>query len=260
MESGNKPYDPVFLGKLLLDMGISMIHAGAPTRRVSLILTRISKAYGFQVYSDLSTRHLSISMQNQQEEKVFSGGRSNPSLPGVNFWVVSDISNLSIELSENHISLEELNNAFKRIQNRSHYPRWLILLVVSFAGAAFCYTFGGDFVEMGITFLATFCGLFLKQVLVKNNLNIYIVTYFSALLAAFVIALCWKLEFTALPDHAFATSVLFLVPGVPLVISLVDLLDGYITNGLDRGVNALIHAFGIASGLASVLYIFKIPF
>ncbi|OOG76814.1 threonine/serine exporter ThrE family protein [Algoriphagus sp. A40] len=260
MESGKRPYDPIFLGKLLLEMGILMIHAGAPTRRVSLILTRISQAYGFQVYSDLSTRHLSISMQDQHEEKVFSGGRSNHSLPGVNFWVVSDISNLSIELSEKQLPLEELKDAFKLIQYRPHYPRWLILLVVSFAGAAFCYTFGGDLVEMGITFLATFCGLFLKQELVKNNLNTYIVTYFSALLAAFVIALCWKLEITAQPDQAFATSVLFLVPGVPLVISLVDLLDGYITNGIDRGVNALIHAFGIASGLASVLYVFKIPF
>lgn len=260
MKSENKPFDPVFLGKILLDMGMTMLHAGAPTRRVSLILDRISKAYGFRIYSDLSTKHLSISMQDQQDENVFSGGKSNPSLPGVNFWVVSDISNLSIELMQNQLPLNELNDAFQDIQNRSHYPRLAILLVVSLAGSGFCYTFGGDFIEMGITFMATFCGLFLKQELVKKKLNPYIITYFSALLAAFVIVLCWKLEITALPDHAFSTSVLFLVPGVPLVISLVDLLNGYIINGIDRGVNALMHAFGIAAGLASVLYIFQIPF
>lgn len=260
MVSVNRLYDPILLGKLLLDMGMTMLHAGAPTRRVSLILDKISKAYGFRVYSDLSTRHLSITLLNQHEENVFSGGRSNPSLPGVNFWVVSDISNLSTELAENLIPLEELKKAFKLIQDRPHYPRWLILVLVSFAGAAFCYTFGGDFIEMGITFIATFCGLFLKQELMKNRLNPYIVTYFSAFLAAFVIVLCWKLEITSKPEQAFATSVLFLVPGVPLVISFVDLLNGYITNGIDRGVNALIHAFGIAAGLASVLYIFKIPF
>lgn len=260
MKSENRPFDPVFLGNLLLDMGITMIHAGAPTMRVSLILDRIAKAYGFRLYTDLSTRHLSISIENRLEEKVFSGGRSNPSLPGVNFWIVSDISNLSIELTENLIPLEELKEAFNLIQKRPHYPRWLILLVVSLAGSAFCYTFGGDYREMGSVFLATGSGLFLKQEFMKIKLNPYVITYFSAFLAALVIVFCWKLEVTSKPEHAFATSVLFLVPGVPLVISFVDLLSGYITNGIDRGVNALIHAFGIAAGLASVLFIFKIPF
>jgi uncharacterized membrane protein YjjP (DUF1212 family) len=260
MQQRNSSENPVFLGKLLLEMGMTMLHAGAPTRRVNLILSRISNAYGFRIHADVSTRHLSVSLQDRDDENVFSGGRSNPSLPGVNFKAVSELSNLSIELAEDQIPLTEVKAKFGLIQELPHYPRWLILLVVSFAGAAFCYTFGGDFVEMGITFLATFCGLFFKQELVKYNLNTYIVTYLSSLLAASVIALCWNQEITPLPEHAFATSVLFLVPGVPLVISLVDLLDGYITNGLDRGVNALIHAFGIASGLASILYIFKIPF
>jgi uncharacterized membrane protein YjjP (DUF1212 family) len=59
-------------------------------------------------------------------------------------------------------------------------------------------------------------------------------------------------------DHAFATCILYLVPGVLLINSFVDLVDGHIINGVDRGINALIHAFSIAAGLATVLYIFKV--
>lgn len=260
MQHRNSPQPPVFLGKLLLEMGITMLYAGAPTRRVNLIISRISNAYGFRIHADVSTRHLSISLQNRNEENVFSGGRSSPSLPGVNFQTVSELSNLSIELAENQIPLTALKAKFSLMQVIPHYSRWVILVAVSLAGSAFCYTFGGDFTAMEFTFLATFCGLFLKQELVKKKVNPYLVTYCSALLSAFVIAVCWKLGGTSQAEQAFATSVLFLVPGVPLIIAFVDLLDGFIMNGIDRGVNALIHAFGIAAGLASVLYLFKIPF
>lgn len=260
MESENSPYDPVLLGKLLLNMGMTLLHSGAPTRRVSLILNRVSTAYGYRIYADLSTRHLSVSIREKDGANVFSGGRSKPALPGVNFRAVSEISSLSLDLEKIRKPLKEARNELLRIQGRPHYSRWLVLLGVSLAGSAFCYTFGGGIAEMGITFFATFCGLFLKQELVKRGMNAYVITYLSALLSALVIAFCWKAGLVDQPGQAFATSVLYLVPGVPLIIAFVDLLDGFILNGIDRGVNALIHAFGIAAGLASVLYLFKIPF
>lgn len=246
------------LGKILLEMGITMLHAGAPSRRVNLVLVRISNAYGFDSYQNISTRHLSISIQDAQG-KTFSGARSKTSLPGVNFRVVSDISNLSLELAENPLPLKEVKEKLQVIKKKPHFPRLVILTAVSLAGASFCYLFGGDWTEMILAFGATFLGLFLKQELIRKSVNIYITTYLSSFLAAFVIALVWRFGFSIQVNQALATGVLFLVPGVPLVISFVDLLDGYILNGIDRGVNALMHAFGIAAGLASVLYLFEIP-
>lgn len=254
-----KSLNPDQLGKLLLEMGITMLHAGAPTRRVNLILFRVAKAYGFEIHLNLSTRHLSISIQDAQGN-TFSGGRSKTSLPGVNFKVVSEISNLSLELVKNPLPYPQIKDRIQLIKKQPHYPRAIILAVVGLAGAAFCYLFGGDFLEMGIVFLATFVGLFLKQELIKRSVNIYLTTYFSSFISSLVIGVFWVIGFSTQLDHAFATSVLFLVPGVPLVISFVDLLDGFILNGIDRGFNALMHAFGIAAGLASVLYIFQIPF
>jgi len=260
MESERSQYDPVLLGKLLLNIGMTLLHSGAPTRRVSLILDRVSAAYGYRVYADLSTRHLSVSIREREGTNVFSGGRSKPSLPGVNFRTVSEISSLSLELENIQKPLLEVRDDLLQIQGRPHFSRWLVLLVVSLAGSAFCYTFGGGIGEMGITFLATFCGLFLKQQLVKQGMNAYVITYLSTLVSALTIVFCWKIGVVDQPGQAFATSVLYLVPGVPLIIAFVDLLDGFILNGIDRGVNALIHAFGIAAGLASVLYLFNVQF
>jgi uncharacterized membrane protein YjjP (DUF1212 family) len=58
--------------------------------------------------------------------------------------------------------------------------------------------------------------------------------------------------------HAFATSVLFLIPGVPLINSFSDLIDGNIMNGIVRGVNGLIIAFAIALGLLTAMQVYQL--
>jgi len=67
-----------------------------------------------------------------------------------------------------------------------------------------------------------------------------------------------KLGIGAHPELAFATSVLFLVPGVPLINSFTDLIDGNISIGIVRGTNGLLVAFSIALGLLAAMVVFKI--
>jgi len=129
---------------------------------------------------------------------------------------------------------------------------------VSIAGAAFCYTFGGNASEMTIGFFATFFGLFFKQELVKHSFNTYIITYVSALTAGVFVGLTHLIFPQLKLEHAFSTCVLFLVPGVPLINAITDLIEGYTLNGVARGVSALLHALAIACGLVTVLFLFNI--
>ena len=72
------------------------------------------------------------------------------------------------------------------------------------------------------------------------------------------IGIIYKLGTGIQLEHAFATSVLFLIPGVPMINAFTDLIDGNILNGMDRGINALMHAMAIAIGLTTVMFIFNI--
>lgn len=253
----NQEYD--LLGQLLLEVGIAMIHAGAPTRRVDLALVRISNSFGCEIHHQMTTRDLSISLY-ADNRPVFNGVVSKPALPAVNFRLVSDISDLSLKVKVERPSLEQLESYIKALSREGRYPRVMILSVVSLAGAAFCFTFGGSWLAMMLTFLATFIGLFLRQELIKFKVNPYITTYLSAFSASSVVGLFWLSGIPGLYEQALATSVLFLIPGVPLVIAFVDFLAGYILTGIERAGNALLHVFSISAGLASALYLFKIPF
>jgi uncharacterized membrane protein YjjP (DUF1212 family) len=249
--------DPKILGPVLLDIGIALLRAGAGTGRIKVTMTRITSGTSFEPHIDIHPRSISLTLQDKNHHIVFNGSRSIPS-QSINFKIISGMSRLSWSILDKNLTLPEVRNEINRLLGLPEYPRLVILLVVGLAGSAFCYTFGGGFFEMLVAFLATFTGLFLKQQLVKKKFNIYICTFLSALSAALLVGLVHQLDTGFKLEHAFATSVLFLVPGVPLINSFTDLIDGYILNGIERGFNALIHLMAIAFGLTTVLFLFNL--
>jgi uncharacterized membrane protein YjjP (DUF1212 family) len=156
------------------------------------------------------------------------------------------------------VSLDEARQELERLLGLPHYPRALTLFVVSLAGASFCYVFGGDWLQMAIAFGATCCGLYVKQEMTKKSFNAYLITFAAALVAAVVVGIFHKAALHHHLEQAFATCVLFLVPGVPLINSITDLIDGNTLNGIDRGVKALMHALAIAFGLAAVIFLLNL--
>lgn len=250
--------DPAELGNILLRIGTSLLHAGASSNRVLKNVRRMANAFGYEAHVDLGTRVISITLDDSdREEHVFTGTRSAPSMPGADFKVITGISHLSWTAVEKSMTVDELRTEYERVMEPDSYSRIVILGLVGLAGASFCNIFGGGWTEMGITFLATVSGLFLRQQMHRLKYNPYLTTFCSAAWATLVICLFSLFIHTGL-DHAFATGILFLIPGVPFIISFIDLLDGYIINGLDRGVHASIHAFAIATGLTTMLYLFNI--
>ncbi|MEI6185441.1 MAG: threonine/serine exporter family protein, partial [Bacteroidota bacterium] len=134
----------------------------------------------------------------------------------------------------------------------------IILVFVSLAGAAFCFTFGGTLPELAITFGATFSGLFVRQEAIKKKFNPYICVYGGALVATLFAGAFIKAGLPIDLEHAFATSVLFLIPGVPLINCFTDLIDGNILNGVVRGINALMVSMALALGLLTSMLIYNL--
>jgi uncharacterized membrane protein YjjP (DUF1212 family) len=50
---------------------------------------------------------------------------------------------------------------------------------------------------------------------------------------------------------------LFLIPGVPLINTFSDLIDGNLQNALVRGLNGLTISFSIAIGLLTSMFLYR---
>lgn len=248
------------LGKIadmLLETGSLLMGAGANTGRIRITINRIAHSLGYHV--ELLITHRALMLSVIDDDGGFYTSKLKRTPPhGVNFKTLSGISRMSWKVQDEDWSLEQINKEIDRLKSLPHYKQWQVLLLVSLAGAAFCRLFGGGLIEMGTAFLATCAGLYIRQVTVKKNFNPYICVLLASATASMLSGLAVKFSIGAQPELAFATSVLFLIPGVPLINSFTDLIDGNISTGIVRGSNGLLIAFSIALGLLAAMVIYKI--
>jgi uncharacterized membrane protein YjjP (DUF1212 family) len=243
--------------EMLLDVGTLLMSNGASTGRVRITVNRIAEALGYDVELLITSRSLMLTVTEENGSAYTSSVRRTPP-HSVNFRIVSGISRLSWRVIEDKLTVEQINQDINRLTSLPNYPRLVVLSLVALAGTSFCRLFGGMGWELLITFVATFFGLFIRQEALKMRFNPYLAVVFASFGASMIAGLSVKLGIGDVPEHALATSVLFLIPGVPLINSLTDLIDGNTLNGIVRGVNGFIIAFAIALGLMFAMHIYGI--
>lgn len=244
------------LGTTLLEIGALLMVSGASTGRIRNNINRISNSFGYSTDMLISQRTLMLNIYNEETGYFFNSLKRTPA-HGVNFAIVSGISRMSWLVVEQKWSVEQINKDLIRIAALPHYPRMLVLTVVGLAGAAFCRLAGGEALDMAMVFMGSFCGLFVRQEAHKKRFNPYICILFAAFTSSFIAGLPMKLQIGDAKEVAFATSVLFLIPGVPLINSFSDMIDGNLQNGLIRGLNGFIISFAIALGLLTSMLIYQ---
>lgn len=178
-----------------------------------------------------------------------------PAFP-ISFEWNADLSALSWAAYDRKMSLEEIRSRFDSMVSKPKINPFFVLFMVSLANASFCRLFGGGLWAMMIVFTSTMVGFYTRQHLTKCKVNHYIVFIVSA----FVASLCASSALSLGIDSAeivLATSVLYLVPGVPLINGVIDITDGHIQIGISRLVNAFLLIVCIAIGLSATLIMVK---
>ena len=83
-----------------------------------------------------------------------------------------------------------------------------------------------------------------------NHLAVFII---SAFVASMIGSTGYLMHWGNTPDMALGTSVLYLIPGVPLINSIMDIIDGHVLAGTSRFINACLLIICIAIGLSMTL-------
>ena len=242
---------------MLLNVGTLLMSSGASTGRVRTTVNRIADALGYNIELLITNRSLMLKLIDE-ESGHFVASLKRTSPHGVNFRIVSGISRMSWRVIEDNWDIPQINAEIDRLVAMPHYHRLIILSSVALAGSSFCALFGGKGVELVVVFMATFIGLFVRQEALKKRFNPFVSIFFASFAASLLSGLSVKLGIGKSPDLAFATSVLFLVPGVPLINSFTDMIDGNILNGIVRGIHGMIIALAIALGLLCAKFLFNI--
>lgn len=256
MNSTKEENDVVHFGMMMLRAGAMLQSAGACTSRIRIILERIAARYDYQMEMSVSHRSLSLTLLNAAEEPVFNSVKRAAPI-GVNFKVLAGISRMSMSQQKEYSSVDEMNRELSRLAALPHYRALTVLFWVSVADAGFCFIAGGNPKAMLLSFAATFTGMFVRQQAHRMHFNPYLCWFFAAFTATLIAGVVRQ----AFPEHdlelGLATCVLFLVPGVPLINSFVDMIDGNLMNGNIRLINGLLLSFMIALGMVCSMLFFN---
>lgn len=242
------------VGEFISEYSAHMMGCGVHTSRVIRSAKRIGESYGYNVRISVFQNSLILNLFDEQTHEHHNDVMMIPALP-ISFEHNAKLSALSWKAYDRHPSLETLKREYRRIIERPAIHPFFVLMLVGFANASFCRLFGGDWWSMEIVFSSTICGMFLRQKMSKAGINNYLVFIVSA----FVSSLCASIAliFDTTSEIALATSVLYLVPGVPLINGVIDIVEGHVLTGISRLVQAFLLIICIATGLSLTMLLVK---
>lgn len=235
----------------LSEYAVQLFGSGCTCIRLEKNMKRIAASLGMNVEFSVLPRHIHITVSKGDSD--FTSVIGIRDLP-ISFSRITDLSRLSWQMADGKIDFLTARSVLPRICNCACVNPWLLLLLVSLANASFCRLFSGDPMAMATVFIATFIGFLVKQILVRRHMDIRLTVLFCSFLSAMIAAAGSLLGIGETPEIAVATSVLYLVPGIPFINSFCDLLDRHYLCAFGRAMNAVMLlcclSLGLCAGMA----------
>lgn len=243
---------------LLLKTGQMLMESAADTNRVMRNMNRVAAFLG------LPEEHLHIYVQynmlmvNLSDDEHSFSKFQRCTKHGINMTTISLVSKLSWKAIREDYSIDQYAEELEQIRQRPrNYTPLQVAIGTGFACGGFCIQFGCDWVAFFYASLAAAIGMYLRGFLLRRGQNNYI----GIAIAAFVSTLiAWLTTFlpsswTSTPLHPLLACALFIVPGVPLINFVDDMLDNYIQVGITRAINTFLMIVAMSFGIAFFLKI-----
>lgn len=244
--------------QLLLDIGITLLACGAHCGRIDRNVNRFAEALGCKVEILFSFGGLLMNTSLEQNHLQHSTHYKRVKSHLVHFMIISEISLLSWKAKLEKYSYREIRDEFDRVRQISPYHRIKVLTGVGFASAALSTIAKGDWRDAIVAFSGSVTGMYIRQTFVAKKYNGMVAVAMAAFVTTLFSGLNSKFHFGANPEAALATSVLYLVPGIHLVNTIIDLIEGHFSTAIARGFFSAFILLCIALGMSMGILIIGI--
>lgn len=231
----------------LSDYASELLAVGATSARVEMNVGRMARHFGISADMAILSQHTIITASDEATGHTYSvvgRARHRP----ISFSRNTALSRLSWRVIDERLSLREAHSAFDDISHGQFGNPWFVLLMASLANMSFCYLFGGDTWAMAVVFAATAVGYCAKTCLLRLGIDHRMVFLISAFCATVIGCSCQIFGLGSTPEVAMGTSILYLVPGIPFINSISDLIYGHNICFFSRLTNACVLTICLSAG------------
>lgn len=225
-----------------------LLGSGSTSIRLERNVRRMAKSLGCEAEMTILPRHIHMTVFLPDHSDSYTYIIATHPMP-ISFDINTRLSQLSWSMADEKIGLMEAKARFNQIIKTPPANKNMVLLLAAFANAAFCRLFTGDWAAVGVVFMSTLAGFYLKQVLTENKVDVRLIFIICAFVSSVLGSTASLFSFGHTPDIAVGTSVLYLVPGIPFLNSFSDMLDGHYICAFGRFVHAAILTCCLSLGL-----------
>lgn len=237
------------VANLVLDMATYLLASGAHCGRVNRNINRIANVWNFDIHLQLTFKGVLTTVKDRQNlTNVVTRYKEAPP-HSIHLNIISEISALSWRVHDDKLSIENVEKEYAKIKELKPYGTLLVTVAIAFSCAGLCLFSSGDYLNAIVAFAAAFCGYLARTFLAKLSFNAMIYIGVAAFVTTFITGIGAKFGVGRAPEAAIATAVLYLIPGVPLINSVIDLIEGYITSSMNRMMFSGFTLLCIAAGM-----------
>lgn len=241
-----------------LRAGAIMLSSGAGTLDVESTILDLSRACGLESCEvDVTFTSLTASYIRAEDVEPITTLRV-VRRRSVDYGRLARIHALRLDLTSGLTAPEE---AFAEIDSiASSTPAHERMIPFSWAAmaAAFTVLLGGAAFVAAVAFTSTIVVYLVNRVLSRQGIPEFFLSAFGAAMATTFATILFAVKVHVLASLVVAGGIMVLVPGYALVASVQDALTGFPISGSARGLEVLLTATGIVSGVAISLYVSKI--
>ncbi|MDO5751070.1 MAG: threonine/serine exporter family protein [Rothia sp. (in: high G+C Gram-positive bacteria)] len=212
--------------QVVLRLGRILMKSGASAYRIKASMARLAKAIG------LDEHHAQVTF-TELSTSAYANGNFRTEVAeqrtmGINSYKIDQLGVFISNLPEK-ITPAQAEAELDRIDSMPHlYTRWMLTLASGIACAAFAFLNRGGYVECFAVLLAAGAGQYLRSTMIKRGINHMAIWMLCGFLStSLYVGVVASLSAAGLigPMHmvGFISSILYLVPGFPMVTGMLDI-------------------------------------
>jgi uncharacterized membrane protein YjjP (DUF1212 family) len=233
---------------LSLLVGRVLLLNGADTAQVEAAVVRFAAAFGCEAHLMVSYEALLLTIVAADHFRTKIGSR----VPAMNvgMTVVAAVNHLIDEVENGGLGLAQARVELDAIECRSpEYGRWLVVVALGLTAASLSRLFGGDWPTFAVAWVAGAAGTWLRQEMGRRHFGPIVIPFAAAALGGIIGGGAVLLGASGTPSLCLVAPGMIIVPGVPLINGVQDMIRNHMTLGISRLGFASLVTTAIAFGL-----------
>jgi uncharacterized membrane protein YjjP (DUF1212 family) len=249
-----------YIAHLSLQLGRLLLQNGSDSAHVHDAVLRFVAVFGDEAELLVTYEGLLLTVADHGQFRTKLGHAVQTT--GVGLAVIGRIDRLVEDAERGGVDLARAAVELDAIESQpGSYSRWMVAAALGLTAASLARLFGGDWAAVCSVFVAGIAGTALRLELGRRHTNPVLIPFTTALVSGAIGALAVRLSGSATPALGLVAPGMILVPGVPLINAVKEMIGGHVSVGVSRlgFAGLVIAAIGLGLFLATAVTGVAIP-